>query len=844
MKRFEESSKHDYDRRVKLGKKNAECIKNMRLWCKHFQIEQTSSGLYAEMSGLPIGSHKIECPHAFGSESMNLPRICEEFLVENCDKCEHHAPNGEISWARDIIDKRHDYAQKQAQESQDRQEKIEKLRTSLQKKVHSTNEYIEQDSKRIIQFLDHLISEDVTKQEESAEYLKQSACLAPDLFSDAAIELILALAATDEFSEKIFPVCRELGKRRIDLHSRLQKVSIDCIKRESHVEAAASVIESLGDSVEYPLDDNVIESLLLSQDHIHPLGGWRGKKPNYSSTTTLLVSCIDSNSESLKKITRQYLQHESDYIRIQLCGAIRLIQELRPIFILDLLEDLMNSLELYEVDSLNETPSGCLVNLFQTAFRVSPEKVDLFLGDAIYRVRPTVQEDIIRVYRDQFFDRELEWSERRNLNQRDEVSPSELIGIRRLLNWLKDNSLDLDIRTEVVDALQIAAEYATGALLAEFDSLLGFYALILEEEGPPDRPPKIIIPGQAIDPILEQLKNANHNDNWAKLKYGLGKCLEEICKARPREVLDSIIGCLNQPHARLGEEFKGTLVTMLGKIGQEYELRPLALPLIMRALMDYSSTLVRAKAIRATSEMFSYSHIAPPANLVEMIVIHLRDTKIKVHQAATDAVSRHPEWFSDNQAHEVLECLSVHLNAYKNDLFQIKDICEAILSIGHRNDVFKLNSIRLIISVFPTGEELVDTDIANYLMHFCKPDERLATIVSRSLALYLGLYKRDRYNHHRYSTRNQMIEWLIQIPPAIYQHLREKLLESAKKIAALDTWESLHFANLFSLFGDFQLEKEILEIASNSISDSPRHNEFKKKIDKLAEIANENSALL
>lgn len=843
MRRFDESMENDFERMMKLGEENAKCITGMRQWCKHFEIEQTSAGLYAQMSGLPIAGHKIGCPQAYGSESMNLPWICSDFLVNHCDGCEHHSPNGDTSWAQEIIDKRHEAAEKREQEVKQRQEQIDRLRRELREQAQTIGEQAEPESQRIVQFLESMFSDEEGKLEESATYLEQSARLAAELFPKAAIDLILALAVTEEYATAVLPTCCELAERRDDLHSQLQDVSLECVRRGLCVEMAAAVLARLGDTIEYPLDDPIVERLLLSQSHARPIGGWPGGDPDYTNTTSVLVRCFDADCESVQGVARRYLSHENEHVRVRLSGAIGLIQRNRPQIVLNLLEDLMTSLELHENERHGATPSGKLVHLFQAAFRHSPEQVDAFLEDAMNRVRAAVQEDIIRVYRDQFFDRSLDWRERKDRRHTDDVSGAEQVAIRRLLHWLKDDNLEIDVRAAATESLEMACNYATGAMLSEFDSLLGYFAIVAEQENPPDGPPKIIIPDQPVDPRLEQLDKLNRTQKWGIFKQRLEKCLEELCEARPHEVFDSIYGCLNHPNASLGDGFKGALVSLLGELGKEYEVRPRVLPLMMRALMDYGAAWVRAKAIHAAIEMFSYSRTAPPANLVDTIVVHLRDTMAVVHKAAVHAVRRRASWFNDQQTVEALQSLAVHLHVYRDDPFQLKNICDAILNVGRGEERLKLFSLRLVESVYPTGEEHVDSDIAEELTRFCQPTERLAVLGAPKIACFLGQHDRDRYNSYSYD-RKRMFEWLHELPKETFQRVAGDLLDSAKQLAERDAWESCHFASLFSWFGAFQQEREVLETVIQSLPQEARHDNFRGELNQLASNAAANVDLL
>ena len=105
MLRNEESGEKQFQRYVELGRDNATCISGMRRWCRHVELEPAASGLYAEVTGLPIGAHSVACPYVNGkTESMNVRWIVSDFLAQHCTGCPHHSPNGDVSWGQQIID--------------------------------------------------------------------------------------------------------------------------------------------------------------------------------------------------------------------------------------------------------------------------------------------------------------------------------------------------------------------------------------------------------------------------------------------------------------------------------------------------------------------------------------------------------------------------------------------------------------------------------------------------------------------------------------------------------------------------------------------------------------------
>jgi len=795
------------------------------------------------MTGLPIASHQIGCQFVeSGSQAMNLSWICSDFLVEHCAQCPHHSPNGDSGWGAGVITQRRESAEKRERQARQRQEHIESLRTNLREELKSIGDRANPESRRIIEFLDEMFVSDVEKQSSAATYIKQSAQLAPELFSAPAIDLILTVADAEEFGAVMLPICSELAGRRTDLSARLEMLALNSIRRGMLVEQAATVLDRLGSGAAYPLDSESIKQLLLSQNHIIPIGGWSGGDPTYESSTNVLVRSYDSAPASVSAVIQQYLGDANDTVRIQLCGAIRLIQKLRPELAIALLPDLLRSLELYEDERLGTgTPSGGLVRILRAAFRHAPKTVDEFFGTAIANTRPTVQEDLVNVYRDQFIDRSIDWRDRTSRKETDDVSLAERMAIARLLLWIRDDKIEVDIRNTALDALELACRYATGAFDSEFDSLLGYFALVCQQIDPPPQPPKIIVPGQSTDPQLESLKAYSRKQNWGFFKYKLQKCLETLCEQRPLDTFGPIHDCFNKSSDIVGIEFRGTLLELLGKLGREYELRPQILPQLMRGLMDYGSPWVRAQAIKALVEMFAYSKAAPPADMIDVIVVHLQDSYVVVHKAAVKAVSRRPRWFNAQQRREALSALAVHLDVYRKDAYELEHICDAIVRLGIVDERLKITSQRMALSVLPTGDKIIDSRIIRELMRSCGPADRLSPSFAKVIGEYLAATDRDRFNGS--SDRQTMFDWLHRMEPGAFERAAAAMLVSAKRLAERDNWESCHFASLFSHFGRFQNEQEILAAARNGVADEPRHADFRRELERLASIAAANAAL-
>ena len=417
--------------------------------------------------------------------------------------------------------------------------------------------------------------------------------------------------------------------------------------------------------------------------------------------------------------------------------------------------------------------------------------------------------------------------------------------VQRLLTWVKDDRLELDIRIHVADALEIACSNAATETLGHFDSLLGYLALIGGQTQPPMPLPNILLPYQEQPqlPEVEHLEHLSRNYRWGAFKARLQECLEAICKVYPSETFDSVFNRLNQPSEHLEEDFKARCMSLLGVVGRNFTLRGRVLPPIWNGLMDTESAWVRAKAIDAAAEMFSSSTSSPPTNMVDTILVHLRDPKVVVHQAVWRALMWRLSWFDREQAEDALTCLGGYLNPYYDEKYRLKDICVAILNIGRREQHLRLLALRMAESVFPTGEKYVDKDLVRGMMRLCEPSENIAGLVATNIGTYLARYRRELHYEYRYSERLHMFEWLHQLPKVTFQRIANDLLGTAERVAKRDHWEGCYFASLFAHFHVFRYEQRVLETAFSALPDEPRHERIRALLRSFAKVAAGNASL-
>ena len=275
--------------------------------------------------------------------------------------------------------------------------------------------------------------------------------------------------------------------------------------------------------------------------------------------------------------------------------------------------------------------------------------------------------------------------------------------------------------------------------------------------------------------------------------------------------------------------FKACCVSLLGELGRDYQLQPHILPLIWRALVDYGSAWVRAKAIQAAGEMFLiFDRLTTRETLWTQLSSTCKIQKLLFIKLPCETVSRHPSWFDEKQSFEVLKCLNAHLHVYRDEKYQLDDICPR--NPKNRLSKWAPQVIRVThgqVCFFRLEKKLVDVKIAEELIRYCKPDDEYATLIAKDIGVHLASHDRDHYNDYAYSERLRMFEWLQQLPKVTYQRVTDHLLASARELAKRDAWEACHFASLFTHYRMFQYEQSVLETVANALPEEPRHETFR-----------------
>lgn len=835
------SEQRRHEEMIELGEKNVECIRGLTSWCKHSRIKMVSAGMLAEMSGLPIGSHAVSCPHAMhGSESMNLPWIVPEFIVTNCVECKFHQPNGNTAWAENVIQQAAARRAEQVTCEENRSIRFAELRNELQKIPRQAIATAETTQRSVLEYGEQLFSSNVDASRESLRRLQEAARVGPELFAPVLINLVLEQTQTPEFGEVCLQLCAELAPERPDLASEFSNAAISAIANAMSQETAASIILRLDPHISYPLSNETIDGLVAFQEYYRPVGGWRGGEPEYPSSIGVLQRCYEARTDAVLSALRRKLQINNKRVRVNVCGVIKRLQDRKPEIGMALLPDLVESLKLDD-DMYESSADGAACSRIAECFYREWQRVDDYLAARIMSASGELQAVMLKPYWMVLLDRHRETDdETANCRKIDDECVA--CAYRRCLEVARCDDAEIETRREAAEALQ-AGSASHPEIASRFsDSLLGTLALLSQQATPPPSRPRILVPG-APPPMagLAQLQNANRQFEWQHFKTFFQRSLEELAESRPQLLCDSILKSLAALNSKDNPDFKGALIEILGKVGADYGCQPLVLPTLMNALMDYDSVLVRATAISATKEAFRSSRSELPSNVLDVLVIHLRDRYVAIHRTAIRAIRQFAYQLNDQQAAEAMDSLDALAAAYSNKPYEVDDICDAIFSVARRNKTLRLVGLRVFASIFPTREQLVDEKLVERLLQLVNPDAADAAFAVLCISNCLTDYERDKYNSFDHQQHARFFEWLHSIPQATFTTTREVLLTAARAVAKRDPWEACHFCSLFVRFNDHIAEQEILRTAKAATEGEKSEERFGTLLQNLAHAAAANS---
>jgi hypothetical protein len=799
------SIEREIEKSVEIGRRNVALIGKVQNWCRHLEVRTESAGLVAQLYDLPVGMMSIRCEHASagGTMSMHLNQVASSFIIENCRGCPHHSPVSDDNIGRAILQ---EYARIEAEREAVVEEKASAkarlselvsgdLADALRRETITHQSVLE-----LVAGLD-----DDTHHKEAALKLIRAAEIAPEFFTELAIEVISSHFPDPEHGRECIAAIRALGRDSGRLPNVVLDAARHCLSEHRNADEACGLIGDLIVGRDWVLDGELIEELIGAQQHGHIVGGFY-REPNYDGSRYALAEVGKRNRPALEQALSNRLLRGEKHTRVNTSGVIESLIDELPELAVAMIDPLIASLEL-EDDMYDVPADGAACKALTAIYLRHPQATQEKLNVARNNLSAEAQEALWDVYRRIAV-------ETSGFNH-DEVSETTALAdsclatiIPVLIEGIARLASTLEVKVAAADALETIAQYSTKFLAPHLDGLLGTLATVsheevLFEEGKPDGPADV-------------LEHMGRRSQYGRVIRDLVKSLERLCRVEPREVikrLKEVIPNLDstQLHAA---RYKSELAELYGPLALNHDLAPEVIPELFKLLMDFNSVSVRRAAVRAVGHILEHGGDVLPQNMLEVLTVYLSDDYVAVHRNAARAMRYYRP--RDRQ-----EAAAIALNLYawddhykksEKDMSFRYELLQSLVAItrDYRGMLRQL-AVPVIIDLARNADLYTADDVLFDFRHLLPrlPPE-CANIYACEVIKFFGRSGRDQFNDERLSGRYRL--WL-----SVFELSRDAILANLEEVRAAarskfkdDPWDAMKMVQLLSYF---EMHPEAAELA-------------------------------
>lgn len=837
------------ERYVQLGRTNQEVLGQLHTWCKHLEAVPTSSGLLAGLSGLPIGSFRLSCQHAAQAlDGMVLSWTSCEFLDQNCRNCRFQESDGDLHWGREVLTKIDSSKAEAARHEREILSTVEELRRECRVIAGQGRSIGNLTEHQILTWTEQIFDRDQRRSRDAAENLFKAAKVAPDLFGEPVIIAICRAGTAKTFSRASLPILKELAERRPDLSERLTATALSAIYSQISLEYSCAILCETRPNWDDQIRRQVIEHVVGSRNHIRPIGGWPTRDPqcdlvdippSYEMSDTFLLQEYDRDSATVCGVIKDALRATEPNRRINACGVLRGLMRLRPLVGNAFASELVASLEMVDNEDW-ESADHAVCNTLMQAFLLDPNTINRIIRQSIELGRPPIQSLLIDVYTKLLNGQACSTDDNLTIVNDHQMQEAITVGLQSLLQLLHDKKLDIDPLGEVVQAIHIAGCNHPEKLIEQFSVLLGTLASWSMQPDAKPAPVALLIPGaMPITAAHAEVEKGRRNSRWSSIKREFGDALAEVVDKYSHKLSELLLSTFNNLDSMRYGYFKCEVVRLLGVLGRRFDLLPRILPCLWDALIDSSSASIRCRGTEAIRDCFGHSKYAPPANVVDKLVRNLKDPYIGVHQAAIRIIGDNPEWLTEDQVVEAMQCLDDLIQVYKLERpYSLESIAETLLKVSRRAPHDRDWAVNVVLSLIPSGESLLDQQLIMLLTRNVRSVEGTSRSVAEVVVRWIGTNQRDTYDYC--DRMGPAFSWLFNLPLEVFHEIRPGLIEEALKTGT-NHRKAICFASLFSSYEDYEGEYETLSLLVSKLPSGRQFEEMVKAIEKLADVADRNA---
>jgi hypothetical protein len=612
---------------LEIGRKNARLLPQVERWCRHIKIEQVTAGLLASVYGLPIGTLRVVCPHGISqSESMHLDWEATSFILANCIGCTHHAEVHPDNYGRQVLQEKEE-ADAKAQELRSRREQLSQQALETAREALETTEITERSVNTLILEGQY----DTEQGQRTREQLNEAARLAPEMFSDNAVQVIV-----DNFTEPsaaAYIACAtELCRSRRHVPEFVMSAAMRVVDTGpiEAVDVACSLI-ALNAQMNGPSTlRSTLPALLQALDRRIPTSLNRENiSDSVPGIVAMVKTCMAADPNSVVTQIRVRLGIDDKESRLRTAEVIATLLPDYAEQILSLVPELLTSLELAD-DPYGESADHRTCEIMAHLYIYSPEELETALEERWLRASDEVRKLLLKVY--ELIVRHASHADRFSAP----VFPKESYKTHlprvaeKSSQTLADIQLSLSLRQEACRLLDELAEEWPDLLARSIQRLLGRLRMTIQESK------NLLNEGSdAMDTLQLRTERIGYN----ALVRDVAGVLRKLFKANPSGTWPELVSMLNSLDSRQDEALKSELVGSISEFIGDYHLLPEVVPELYKHLVDYQSSRVRSTAICVLGHFLADARSSVPESMIDLLVeVHLIDPYTIIHQAAVAAL--------------------------------------------------------------------------------------------------------------------------------------------------------------------------------------------------------------
>jgi hypothetical protein len=271
---------------IEAGKRNLRTWKLVQNWCANVKIvKHGGTGLVEMQTGLPIGHHFLECPHApaGGMAAWDLADTAVDFYDRNCVDCKFRKPVGLPNISLLIAER--DKHKKVREQQQARH--VQAVADQLSAREAARQAIRQNLGALSAATLDQISELDRSRTETAAVGLVELADLAPETFAPEIVEHLFDLAGSNEHW-LVEPSLKVLEKLSVD-PSRLCNLALQSLRSYNARDVAARIVEERAQYANPALIDAALPALIRLANPM-PLRFGMPNRPTRRSARPRLVA--------------------------------------------------------------------------------------------------------------------------------------------------------------------------------------------------------------------------------------------------------------------------------------------------------------------------------------------------------------------------------------------------------------------------------------------------------------------------------------------------------------------------------------------------------------------------